>query len=151
MFLPGESQGRGNLVGFRLWGRTESDTNEATYQQQQAPLSMGLSRQEYWRGLPFPSPLRSGPHGITKAHTKGGRRVGVRIMCYKNNLIICDWLWRWKGPMRVERRHLLEVGQSKEKPSRKNYHNPTVTLIFAHGDPSWTSDLQNHRQQCVLF
>ena len=21
----------------------------------QAPLSMGLSRQEYWRGLPFPS------------------------------------------------------------------------------------------------
>ena len=30
MFLPGESQGRGNLVGCRLWGRTESDTTEAT-------------------------------------------------------------------------------------------------------------------------
>ena len=30
VFLPGESQGRGSLVGFRLWGRTESDTNEAT-------------------------------------------------------------------------------------------------------------------------
>ena len=29
-FLPEESQGRGNLVGFRLWGRTESDTTEAT-------------------------------------------------------------------------------------------------------------------------
>ena len=26
MFLPGESQGRWSLVGFRLWGRTESDT-----------------------------------------------------------------------------------------------------------------------------
>ena len=26
MFLPGESQGRGSLVGCRLWGRTESDT-----------------------------------------------------------------------------------------------------------------------------
>ena len=25
MFSPGESQGRGSLVGFRLWGRTESD------------------------------------------------------------------------------------------------------------------------------
>ena len=35
MFLPGESQGRGSLVGFRLWGRTESDTTEATQQQQQ--------------------------------------------------------------------------------------------------------------------
>ena len=33
-FLPGESQGRGSLVGCRLWGRTESDTTEATYQQQ---------------------------------------------------------------------------------------------------------------------
>ena len=25
--LPGESQGRGSLVGCRLWGRTESDTD----------------------------------------------------------------------------------------------------------------------------
>ena len=30
VFLPGESQGRWNLVGCRLWGRTESDTTEAT-------------------------------------------------------------------------------------------------------------------------
>ena len=26
VFSPGESQGRGSLVGCRLWGRTESDT-----------------------------------------------------------------------------------------------------------------------------
>ena len=30
VFLPGESQGRGSLVGCRLQGRTESDTTEAT-------------------------------------------------------------------------------------------------------------------------
>ena len=30
VFLPGESQGRGSLVGCRLWGRTESDTSEVT-------------------------------------------------------------------------------------------------------------------------
>ena len=30
VFLSGESQGRGSLVGCRLWGRTESDTTEAT-------------------------------------------------------------------------------------------------------------------------
>ena len=30
VFLPGESQERGSLVGCRLWGRTESDTTEAT-------------------------------------------------------------------------------------------------------------------------
>ena len=30
MFLPGESQGQGSLVGCRLWGRTESGTTEVT-------------------------------------------------------------------------------------------------------------------------
>ena len=49
-------------MGCRLWGRTESDTTEATQQQWQetvayrAPWSMEFSRQEYWSGLPFPSP-----------------------------------------------------------------------------------------------
>ena len=35
VFLPGESQRWGSLVGCRLWGRTESNTTEATWQQQQ--------------------------------------------------------------------------------------------------------------------
>ena len=30
VFLPGESQGQRSLVGFCLWGCTESDTTEAT-------------------------------------------------------------------------------------------------------------------------
>ena len=30
VFLPGESQGRGRLVGCRLWGHTELDTTEVT-------------------------------------------------------------------------------------------------------------------------
>ena len=30
VFLPGESQGRGSLVGGHLWGRTEPDTTEVT-------------------------------------------------------------------------------------------------------------------------
>ena len=30
VFLAGESQGRGSLVGCRLWGCTESDTTEVT-------------------------------------------------------------------------------------------------------------------------
>ena len=34
VFLPGESQGRGSLVSCSLWGHTESDTTEATQQQQ---------------------------------------------------------------------------------------------------------------------
>ena len=34
VFLPGESQGRESLVSCHLWGRTESDMTEATWQQQ---------------------------------------------------------------------------------------------------------------------
>ena len=30
VFLPGESQGRGSLLGCRLWGCTELDTTEVT-------------------------------------------------------------------------------------------------------------------------
>ena len=33
VFLPGESQGHGSLVGCCLWGRTESDMTKATQQQ----------------------------------------------------------------------------------------------------------------------
>ena len=35
VFLPGESQGWGSLMGCCLWDRTELDTTEATQQQQQ--------------------------------------------------------------------------------------------------------------------
>ena len=35
VFLPGESLGWWSLVGCHLWGRTESDTPETTWQQQQ--------------------------------------------------------------------------------------------------------------------
>ena len=40
VFLPGESQGRGSLVGCRLWGRTESETTEVTWQQQQQCIQL---------------------------------------------------------------------------------------------------------------
>ena len=47
VFLPGESQGRGSLVGCHLWGRTESDTTEATLQQQQQQQQQGYFSKAY--------------------------------------------------------------------------------------------------------
>ena len=47
VFLPGESQGRGSLVGCRLWGHTESDTTEVTPWTIQF---MKFSRPEYRSG-----------------------------------------------------------------------------------------------------
>ena len=43
MFLPGEFHGRRSLVGCSPWGRTELDTTEATWQQQQTGGSPCLS------------------------------------------------------------------------------------------------------------
>ena len=40
VFLPGESQGWGSLVGCHLQGRTESDMTEATQQQQEEECSL---------------------------------------------------------------------------------------------------------------
>ena len=45
VFLPGESQRQGSLVGCRLWGLTESDTTEATYQQQQQQKDVSEAEQ----------------------------------------------------------------------------------------------------------
>ena len=53
-FLPGESQGRGSLVGCRLWGRTESDTTEATQQQQQQQHMQGNATLPIYPTLSFP-------------------------------------------------------------------------------------------------
>ena len=55
VFLPGESQGWGSLVGCRLWGCTESDTTEMTQEQQEQgqgrgevqPLPLGPLWQEH--------------------------------------------------------------------------------------------------------
>ena len=33
VFLPGETQGWQSMVGCHLWGHTESDATEATWQQ----------------------------------------------------------------------------------------------------------------------
>ena len=56
VFLPGESQGRGSLVGCRLWGRTELDATER--------LSSSSSREQ--RPLPL-SPVPSVVHTAPRA------------------------------------------------------------------------------------
>ena len=46
MFLPGESQGRGSLVGCHLWGRTESDMTGVMQQQQRRSKPSSIFRLE---------------------------------------------------------------------------------------------------------
>ena len=55
MFLAGEFQGRGSLMGCCLWGRTESDTTEVTYQNG-FPGSLDSKASAYNAGDPGPIP-----------------------------------------------------------------------------------------------
>ena len=51
VFLPGESQGRGSLVGCHLWGCTESDMTFTTY-------SSSSSSMASWKHLPIRAYLK---------------------------------------------------------------------------------------------
>ena len=53
VFLPGESQGRGSLLGCRLWGRTESDTTERLH----FHFSLSLFTFTHWRRKWQPIPV----------------------------------------------------------------------------------------------
>ena len=61
----------------------------------QAPPSMGFSRQEYWNGLPFPSPhsLRSGQKIRIAYNLKGMKLVlkDSRVDSGKWNITGCKW------------------------------------------------------------
>ena len=46
VFLPGESQGWGSLVGCCLWGRTESDTTEVTAAAAEVKERVGAGRKQ---------------------------------------------------------------------------------------------------------
>ena len=67
VFLPGESQGRGSLVGCHLWGRTGSDTTEATsssssccwWHHDVSLPSSGSCSNRAWRALVLPSLMRN--------------------------------------------------------------------------------------------
>ena len=62
VFLPGESQGRGRLVGCRLWGRTESNMTDVT-QQQQLP---------WWLSVKNPPASTGDASGILQARESTG-------------------------------------------------------------------------------
>ena len=61
----------------------------------QAPLSMGFSRQEYWSGVPLPSPLivtlpykkRSAPEA------EDSRRAGASFRCFDILKVPLEYWW----------------------------------------------------------
>ena len=72
VFLPGESQGRGSLVSCRLRGRIESNTTEAT-QQQQREMGEGNGNPLQYSCLENPmdgGAWQAAVHGVVKSWTR---------------------------------------------------------------------------------
>ena len=92
VFLPGECQGRGSLVGCRLWGRTESDTADATQQSRVLPSSLDMplliTNILNW-GLCWRSWDK--PKGAVALHTAGFdlQICLLRLFC----IYVCNWNW----------------------------------------------------------
>ena len=64
-----------------------------------APLSMGFSRQEYWSGVPLPSPRLKGDQRSTGLapcfHSEGTEAHGVTVtICSRTGSWPCSWVSR---------------------------------------------------------
>ena len=94
MFLPGESQGRGSLVGCHLQGCTELDTTEATYQQQQCVyVNLSLPIHPYYTHYLFPL----GNHKLQWLLNKGEIVAFfflsiVSVHCYFSFFCMAKWI-----------------------------------------------------------
>ena len=78
----------------------------------QASPSMGFSRQEYWSGLPFPSPSQS---FLNTKHSRIIRKISLKMKDVSSQFSCCKYLnkntsssrklwnvllkWTWKGPI----------------------------------------------------
>ena len=91
VFLPGESQGRGSLMGCCLWGRTESDTTEATSQQQQQFSSVTQLCPTMDWSMVFATPWTAA-HQASLSITNSWslfKLMSIELVMPSNHLILC--------------------------------------------------------------
>ena len=153
VLLPGKSHGWRSLVGWSPWGRTESDTTEATphahsytpyNEQSRAPalipgacerepngrkdcISVIVLRVVRWRGCPEKQCDYRGPRG------RETREKGLHPSCGERGA----WSGgEWEGP---------------GSPGPSAGTSPAKPLVLAPWDPLWTSNSRTVRLKCVLF
>ena len=85
VFLPGESQGRGSLVGCCLWGRTESDMTKAPVTGEPSMAERSYPTSEI-RGRSQEDPMPKGrqPRGVTPLPRSGTTAESARLPRHRN-------------------------------------------------------------------
>ena len=124
VFLPRESQGWGSLVGCRLWGRTKSDTNEATQQQQQQQcetpiLATSWEELTHWKRLWCWEGLGAGEEGDDRGWDGWMASLTQWTWVWVNSR---RWWWtgrpgvlRFMGLQRVRHDWATELNSSAER------------------------------------
>ena len=110
VFLPGESQGRGILVGCCLWGLTESDTTEVTQQRHTHTHIYGIIAETH---IFWPSPFSQITNNsrvemlytylllwtlFSSRHSESTRKLKSCMFCLKahhKSLGKCHSSWGW--------------------------------------------------------
>ena len=137
MFLPGESQGQGSLVGCCLWGRTESDTTEATWQQQQ------------YRYLQVAYLLTGSGRGTKPLQFQSVKQMANRTVNHAQSIIYSKKWSSFKADPGLQfltfpgKSQTLCLASSIEQwaMTRSRLHHRTILF-------SWCSPFQNHAILC---
>ena len=93
VFLPGESQGQRSLAGCSPWGRTESDTTEATWHTQPLPNLNYTSAFSDINIVSLKMETRvTGPFHFKKGRSpEGGNGNPLQYSCLENSLDRGTW------------------------------------------------------------
>jgi len=78
----------------------------------QAPRSMGFSRQEYWSGVPLPSPIRSMNQDKLEVVKQEMARVNIDI------LGISELKWNGMGEFNSDDHYIYHCGQESLRRNR---------------------------------
>ena len=122
----------------------------------QVPLSMGFSRQEYWSGLPFPSPclivvvVKRGTHAtFSTASPKSLRWMSLAAVSYAS-LIVKEFLslplWLATKMMLSVQTHLIKWFHSVQfscsvMSDSLLPHRLQHARLPVHGETPWTEEL----------
>ena len=119
VFLPGESQGQGSLVGCRLWGRTESDTTEVTQQQQQQQHTF-----IHWVSLVVQWVRNLLAMQETRVRSLGWEDPLEKEMATHSSILA------WRIPWTEEPDGLQSMGmQELDRTQQLNHHHHTIHIL----------------------
>ena len=122
VFLPGESQGQRSLVGCCLWGCAESDTTEATQQQQQQGVGKRAVGGKGKRSRSWVFGYTQVPTNVHKTNWLVEGKANKQSYKWRTS----ERFWRQLDPIYILRLLWLQWGQQSEEKEPGNIRRPVL-------------------------